>query len=246
MDLVGVGDLGELDFTRLSDGQRQRVMLARAISQEPKVLVLDEPTSFLDIRYKLEFLSVLQDMARKKGLTVIMSLHELDLARRISHKIACIQKDQVVRLGTPEEIFVPSYITELYGLEEGCFDESTGALELPGPAGQPEVFVLGGNGTGTAVYRRLQRDDIPFATGILWENDLDYPAARMLAEKVVWEPAFCQIRPQTMAQAKRLIDQCKKVICPVQPKEMGMFYSEFSELFQYGKDKQTTQVAFEC
>lgn len=237
MDLVGVRAFEELDFARLSDGQRQRVMLARAISQEPKILVLDEPTSFLDIRHKLEFLSVLQDMARKKGLTVIMSLHELDLARRISHKIACIRKDRVERLGTPEEIFVPGYITELYGMKEGYYDESTGDLELPGPAGQQEVFVLGGNGTGTAVYRRLQRDDVPFATGILWENDLDYPTAAMLASEVVSVRAFGRITEKEKSRARALMEGCRQVVCTLNPQKGGAVYEELEEMLGWAKGK---------
>ena len=80
MELVHVEELRQRDFTKISDGQKQRVMLARAICQEPDIIVLDEPTSFLDIRYKLEFLSILQRMSREKNLSVIMSLHELELA----------------------------------------------------------------------------------------------------------------------------------------------------------------------
>ena len=246
LKLVHGEELAGEDFEKVSDGQRQRIMLARALSQEPELIVLDEPTSFLDVRHKLEFLSVLQELSRQQKLSVILSLHELDLAERISHKIACIKENQIHRFGSPKEIFTPGYIRELYQITMGDYGEWSGTPELQAAKGEPLVFVIVGNGKGTAVYRQLQRQGVPFATGILWENDLDYPAARMLAEKVVWEPAFCQIRPQTMGQAKRLIDQCKKVICPVQPKEMGMFYSEFLELFQYGKEKQTTQAAFEC
>ena len=89
--LVHIEDLAERDFTKTSDGQKQRVMLARALCQQPDILVLDEPTSFLDIRYKLEFLSIIQEMARNDRLTVILSLHELDLAERIRIKF-CVSE----------------------------------------------------------------------------------------------------------------------------------------------------------
>ena len=75
MELVDISFLKDRDFLETSDGQKQRVMLARAICQEPDIIVLDEPTSFLDIRYKLEFLNIIQNMSRERGLSVIMSLH---------------------------------------------------------------------------------------------------------------------------------------------------------------------------
>lgn len=132
-------------------------MLARAICQRPDIIILDEPTSFLDIRYKLEFLSIIQNMSRERNLSVIMSLHELDLAGRISDKIACVRGDKVDRFGTPEEIFTQGYIPQLYQMTTGSYDERTGDLELPKTEGEPKVFVIAGNGTGTAVFRKLQR-----------------------------------------------------------------------------------------
>lgn len=117
MRLVAVEELADRDFGRLSDGQRQRVMLARAVCQEPEMIVLDEPTSFLDIRYKLEFLETLRRMTRQKNLTVVMSLHELELAKRISDKILCVGSGTAERFGTPEEVFVPGYMAELFHVD---------------------------------------------------------------------------------------------------------------------------------
>lgn len=219
MELVHIEELKDRDFTKTSDGQKQRVMLARALCQQPEVLVLDEPTSFLDIRYKLEFLSIIQKMSRERGLSVIMSLHELDLAERISDKIACVRGDCIDRFGTPEEIFTKGYIPKLYGMSTGSYDERTGSLELEPVKEKPEVFVIGGCGKGTPVYRRLQRQGIPFATGVLWENDLDYPAACALAAETVAEKAFHAFSQDKIERAKRLIESCRQVICACEPEK---------------------------
>ena len=144
-------------------------------------MILDEPTSYLDVKYKLEFLSILQEMKHQKKLTVIMSLHELDLAERISDKILCVNGITPERFGTPQEIFTKGYISKLFGISSGSFDEKTMNAELPKPCGKPSVFVIAGDGTGRNIYRKLQRKNIPFATGILFENDLDYPVAKICA-----------------------------------------------------------------
>ena len=116
MELVHVQELSEKDYGRISDGQRQRVLLARAICQEPELLILDEPTSYLDIKYKLEFLSILLKLQKEKGLTVIMSLHELELVSQVSDRILCVRGEYADRYGTPEEILQEEYICGLFGI----------------------------------------------------------------------------------------------------------------------------------
>ncbi len=121
MELTHITGISGKDFGKISDGQKQRVMLARAICQEPEIVILDEPTSYLDVKYKLEFLLLLQEMREKKGLTVIMSLHELELAKIVSDKILCLKGEYVERYGTPEEIFEPDFIERLFDVDEKDF-----------------------------------------------------------------------------------------------------------------------------
>ncbi len=213
MELVHVTELGSQDFTKISDGQRQRVMLARAICQEPEIIILDEPTSFLDVKYKLEFLSVLQELRLRKGLTVIMSLHELELAERVSDRILCVDGPYVERFGTPEEIFRPGYIQSLFHIGTGSFDEENTSMELEAPRGKADLFVIAGGGSGRSMYRKLQRERKAFATGILYENDLDYPAAGALAAEVISAKAFEPVDEAVLLQAKKVMDSCSRVIC---------------------------------
>ena len=234
MELVHVTAIKNQDFTKISDGQRQRVMLARAICQEPEILILDEPTSFLDVKYKLEFLSVLQELRRKKGLTVIMSIHELELAERVSDRILCVDGEYVQRFGSPEEIFKPGYIKSLFHIETGSFEEENTSMELQAPEGEPAVFVIAGGGTGRSTYRSLQRQGTPFITGILFENDLDYPVARALAAEVIKARGFEPMGEDRIKAAKEKIDSCEKVICC---KEVfGTLEKANEELFLYAKE----------
>ena len=182
MEMVHAWDLKDRDFTAISDGQRQRILLARAICQEPEIIILDEPTSFLDIRHKLELLAILKKMVLEKQMTVIMSLHELDLAQKISDQVICVHGDHIEKYGAPEEIFTSDYIRKLYGITRGSYNAEFGCVEMEPPAGKPEVFVIGGNGSGIPVYRKLQRQGIPFVTGVLHTNDADYQVAKELGE----------------------------------------------------------------
>ena len=212
MAAVHAEELGGRDFNEISDGQRQRVLLARAICQEPEIIVLDEPTSFLDIRHKLELLAVLRRMAKEKGITVVMSLHEIDLAQKVSDKIVCVKGDRISHYGEPEEIFHEEIIRDLYDIDNGYFDPRFGSIELPGPVGKPEVLVLSSCGTGIPVYRKLQKENRPFAAGILYTNDVDYQLARLLAARVVTEKPFCPIGEEAYRAAMQLVRECAHVL----------------------------------
>ena len=211
--LVGADELADRDFSCISDGQRQRVLLARAICQEPEVIVLDEPTSFLDIRYKLELLTVLKQLVREKQVAVILSLHEIDLAQKLSDRLICVHNGRIERCGTPEQVFTGDYIRTLYDLERGTYNEQFGSLELERVTGEPRVFVIGGGGSGTALYRRLQRRGIPFAAGILPENDVELPTAHALAVETVTERAYQPIGEDAYARAQALVRQCGNAVC---------------------------------
>lgn len=236
LETVHARELGSRDFNAISDGQKQRVMLARAICQEPEIILLDEPTSFLDIRYKLELLSILRRMAKEKGITIVMTLHEIDLAQKISDRIVCVSGEHTVRAGTPEEIFHSEVIRELYDIDNGFYDPVFGSIELARPEGNtPQVFVISSGGTGIRIYRELQQENIPFAAGILYENDIDYQLASLLACKVISERPFAEISPETYEQAVGEMEQCQRVIYAGVPK--GGINARLFDLVRLAADK---------
>ena len=211
--LVHGEEFANRPFAQLSDGQRQRLLLARAVCQEPEVIVLDEPTSFLDVKHKLELLEILKRLVRERNVAVVMSLHELDLAQKISDRVVSVTKDGVDRCDTPENIFQSAYIEALYGMESGSYNALFGSLEMARVWGEPRVFVIGGGGNGISVYRALQRRSVPFAAGVLAENDVDYWVARALAVETVSVPAFAPMDEEAVAKASVLILKCDHVVC---------------------------------
>ena len=249
---VNATDLGPRDFNAISDGQRQRILLARAICQDPELIILDEPTSFLDIKYKLELLSILRNMAKMKGITVITSLHEIDLAMKIADKVICVKGAHIYKYGAPDEIFDEDMIRNLYEIDNGFFDPMYGSIELPAPTGRgwkrhlvedeehslpesemdavtaagahrhmkdhsrpegaPYAFVISSCGGGIPVYRKLQRSNLTFAAGVLYENDMDYRLARLLAQEVVSQKPFTDVTDTALKRASELIHECSKVL----------------------------------
>ena len=141
LELVGAAQLAGRDFNRISDGQRQRILLARALCQQPEVILLDEPTSFLDIKGKIELLTILGTLAHTQKLAVILSLHELELAEKIADTVVCVSPAGVSGVLTPEQAFQPENIRALYGLTEQQYTALFGTPEPEAekaPAGKPQ------------------------------------------------------------------------------------------------------------
>ena len=231
---VGMYEFRKFSPNKLSGGQKQRVSIAGVIAMHPKCIVLDEPTSFLDIRHKLELLTILKQMVLDHQLTVIMSLHELDLAQKISDKVICVHGEYIEKYGAPEEIFTSEYIRKLYGITRGSYNAAFGCVEMDPPRGEPQVFVIGGNGSGIPYYRKLQRQGIPFAAGVLHTNDVDCQVAGALADQVITEKPFESISQESYDKAVELMKKCQKVICPL--KDFGTVNAANRELLRLARE----------
>lgn len=114
-------------FAELSDGQRQRILLARALITEPELLILDEPTSFLDVGARVELMILLQELAAEQGLIIVVSTHEVELALRTAGALWLID-DGRVRSGTPEELISSGAIAEVFETPAARFDPETRAF----------------------------------------------------------------------------------------------------------------------
>ena len=157
-------------------------------------------------------LDILLEMSREKGITVILSLHEIDLAAKVSDRVMCVKGDRITRLGTPEEVFTQETIAQLYDLEHGSYNVLFGSVELDKPTGAAKTFVLCGGGYGIPVFRHLQKQRTPFFAGILFDNDVDYAVARSLAAKVFVQPAFTPPDEGVLISALAALDGCDTLI----------------------------------
>ncbi len=126
MELTDTAALAGKPFGELSDGQRQRVLLARAVAREPKVLLLDEPTSFLDLHYKFTFLEMLDRLRRERRPAVVMSLHEPDAARAISDRVLILRDGSPAGYGDPRELLTRDNLIRQFGLTDALWDKYHG------------------------------------------------------------------------------------------------------------------------
>ena len=141
-----------------------------------------------------------------------MSMHELDLAQKVSDYIVCVGENKIWKCGMPEEIFTAANMEALFGIRAESYQAEYGSVELTPVSGVPEVFVIGGNGSGIPVYRKLQKAGIPFAAGILYPGECDYQLARLLASEIISEEPYEPISCETYRKALEMMEQCKKVI----------------------------------
>ncbi len=148
ISLVHAQEVANSLFSEISDGQRQRIMLARAVAQDTEVIILDEPTSFLDLRHKIDLMKIIRSLARNQKKAVVLSLHELELVKIVSDVVVCLDGKKIVRTGTPSEIFSGNFINRLYSLSDSEFDAEKCRLNLnfddKNPQKNPQDEIPGG------------------------------------------------------------------------------------------------------
>ena len=126
MEMTDSAELADCFFSEISDGQKQRVMLARAVCREPEILLLDEPTSFLDIHYKLTFLEMLDRLRKERNIAVLMSLHETELAEKISDNVMLLKNGYCTGIGKPSELLDRRKLTEHFDISDELFEKYHG------------------------------------------------------------------------------------------------------------------------
>lgn len=142
--LVGIEDLRNRNVNTLSDGERQKALIAKALSQQTRIIFLDEPTAFLDYPSKVEIMKLLYTIAREEGKTIFMSTHDLELALQIADKIWILDKTHGLNIGIPEDLAFRGLLGEYFERGGLRFNYSTGQFEIE--HNQKGIVRLKGNG----------------------------------------------------------------------------------------------------
>src|SRR5258707_5313439 len=214
-------------FNELSGGERQRVMVAMALAQEPKLLLLDEPTAHLDIKYQIDILELVQRLNRERGVTVIAAMHDLNLAARYFPRLLLFQRGVVADAG-PAEVLEPHLLKRVYGIDVqvGILRGAQHLSVLPPESdsidderereGQPQVLVMAGGGSGELLMRALADVNIPFIAGVLNIGASDHTLALRLASAVITEQPYAPISPATLEQVRASLLRMKLLLfCPM-------------------------------
>lgn len=209
----------------LSGGERQRVMLARALAQEPEVILLDEPTSHLDISFQFEIMDLVKSLNRERGLTVLAVLHDLNLASQYCDSLLMVGQGQVQSSGTPEDVITADNIRRVYGAEVWVRKHPTNHRpyviagvrpKSAGPSEQfdnpPRVHVVGGGGTAAPVLAKLARRGYAVTCGVLAKGDADQEVAEALDIEHVSQPLFAAIAPEAHQRHLELVGETEVVV----------------------------------
>lgn len=117
LQLLHLDDLAMMDFGQLSGGQKQKILIARALAQEPSVLLLDEPTSNLDIRHQLEVMEIISDLVKGRRISAIMAIHDLNLAARFSDRLALLRNGMLCAEGPPDTLLTAENMLRIFEVE---------------------------------------------------------------------------------------------------------------------------------
>ena len=136
LDVTGTPELADRSVDELSGGQRQRVWIAMALAQETDVLLLDEPTTYLDLAHQVEVLDVVSELNRQRGTTVAIVLHDLNLAARYADHLIAMKGGAIVAQGAPGEVLTAGLVQEVFGLESRVVTDPVSGTPLVVPVGR--------------------------------------------------------------------------------------------------------------
>ena len=164
IEAVGATKLAERQIGELSDGERQKIMIARALAQQPNLMILDEPTAFLDLPRRVEIMQLLRKLAHEDKRAILLSTHDLDLALRSADRIWLMASDGGLQVGAPEDLVLSGAFEAAFRAEDVSFDAATGAFRVnAGTNGS--IMVVGEGLPALWTQRALERAGFTIASG---------------------------------------------------------------------------------
>jgi iron complex transport system ATP-binding protein len=232
MEVAGVHHLGDRPIDELSGGERQRVLLAQALAQDAPVLLLDEPTTHLDLKHVIGILAAVRTLARE-GRAIMAVFHDLNLAAGVCDRIVALDGGRVVAEGDPLEVLTPGFVRAVYGVEAEIVPHTaTGrptVMLAPGPLpatlpGLPRAHVVGGAGRGAPLMRALAERGFEVTAGVLHATDTDAEVAERLNLERLTVPPFSAVDDEAEAEAESLMARAAVVVvadAPYGPGNVG-------------------------
>lgn len=231
MRLTGTSHLANRQFAALSGGERQRVVIARALAQEPRVILLDEPTSHLDINYQFEILNLIHRLNREQGITVLAVLHDLNLSAQYCDRLIMIGNGKIQAIGTPEDVLTSENVKQVYGAEVWVrkhptsgrpyviagIDRPVSEEETRQFERKPKVHVICGGGTGAPIFAALLRHGFEVTSGVLNAGDTDQEAADELGVKYISAPPFTEITEKAAEENLAMIREADIIVVADMP-----------------------------
>jgi iron complex transport system ATP-binding protein len=231
MRWTGTFDLAKRQFAALSGGERQRVVIARALAQEPRVILLDEPTSHLDINYQFEILNLIRRLNRERGITVVAVLHDLNLSAQYCDRLVMIGGGKIQALGAPEAVLTSENVKRVYGADVWVRKHPTSGrpyviagvdrpiddTETGGFDRRAKVHVICGGGTGAPIFALLLKRGFAVTSGVLNDGDTDQEAAEALGLRYVSAPPFTAISDEAVEENTRMAADADIVVVSDMP-----------------------------
>ena len=211
-------------ITEISGGERQRVFIAKALAQNTSIMLLDEPTSHLDINHQIEILELLKRLNSEKELAIVLVIHDINLAARYSDRILLMKDGEIVDQGSPETVITPESIENTYGMKVVVeTNRYTGHVTVTPievkrrllGSERKRIHIIGGGGTSLELMNTLNQEGHYLSLGVINVGDSDWQHAKALRLQVIEEKPFSGISEKSTKKAfEKIMDSDIVVISP--------------------------------
>jgi iron complex transport system ATP-binding protein len=221
LEMTDVARFADRKINELSGGEQQRVIIARALAQEPKILLLDEATSQLDIGIKIEIFDLVRRLAAS-GIAVIAAIHDLNLAAQYCDRLLLLKRGEIIADGTVEEVLTQEHIAEAFGVSAfvrkhpitNAFSITLLPRHTPGERSCAKVHVIPGGGKGAPVIHALVQRGLSVSAGVVNTLDTDYDVAQYFSIECAVEAPFSPISSEVHSRNLQLIQEAAIVVLP--------------------------------